>query len=657
MHQFSIWTMEKKMKKLMSMKVGEAYVKSTTNQLANELWAYKNPNEMVDTSDREYISWINSLPRILECAHYAELDELLVIFEMKTPISNKAIDVLFLGKSEEGENRVLLVELKQWSRIATRNVYNVGKVYVPEARATRRHPIKQLKLYKDNLANHHSGIENARKNGVEIKIGITAYLHNFANPQVLCSGNYDCWQNYKDFVFGCGESEKKRLTRMLGRCFKNSYEGELLEILEEYEAILGDEGLAGLKSAYANEASLQMQLDQQVITNFVVEHLRMQKKSPQKEIIVVSGGPGTGKTIVGIRFILEYVNLFNNGHNDNKVIFSLPKSQTVKAMFDAACSVDEENENEYCCYLQEISNDQNLVVVDEAHRITELNKTLDEVFDKGTKLLILLQDNHQLLRPGEEGTFEAFKYYSNQRGIRFSPLDISEQKKLTLIDEKRCDEKLLQGITKLFYDGSIEINGKIDTVKVFNNLNDLSKWEKQMAQSSRTKYIFPFCWPWRSRNNQTQYDIAIGDFKKTWNPEDTDDQVIWLNDKKDDRAACIYTSQGLDMDNVAFIWCDDLLWNETLHTWQSNPKVLKDPAFRCEKDKSDGLWKQCSYDRAVNRNVIVKNGYALSQEEMDLLIKNTYYVMMSRPRKNLGIWFMNEDTKKHVVSVLGLVSE
>lgn len=329
----------------------------------------------------------------------------------------------------------------------------------------------------------------------------------------------------------------------------------------------------------------------------------------------------------------------------------------MKAMFDAACAVDEENEKEYCCYLQEIGNNQNLVVVDEAHRITKLEETLDGVFNKGTNLLILLQDDHQLLRPGEQGTYEALKEYATKKEIQFSPVDLAEKNTLTLIDEKRCDEKLLQGLTKLFYDDSITIDASIDCIKVFDQLSGLEEWKNAQAKNSRTKYILPFCWKWSSRNGLNKDDIVIGAFKKTWNPEDTDDQVIWLNDNTDDRAACIYTSQGLDMDNVAFIWWDDLTWDEDNEKWVGNIDELKDPAFRCKQDAASGLWKQVKWDSNLCKNVLISDGYSLSQDDIDALIKNTYYVMLSRPKKNVAIWFKDESTKRHVLDVLGLTSE
>ena len=645
------------MDKLFYLEAEEAYCKSKTGELAKDLWKHKHPDESVDAEDREYISWINSLPLFLECVVNAGLGSLYVVFEMKTPISNKAIDALLVGYSAQHEHRALIVELKQWSNIYTGKVYDLNKVWIPEARDTRRHPFKQLNLYENNLSNHHSGVQKAKANGEKISFGKIAYLHNCNNVSALTSGKYDKWSEFSQKTFGAGDEEKKRLSRILNHWFLPEKNERLMDILNDYEAVMGDEGLAGLEKAYKNEASLQMMEDQQSIVNFIISRLQLQYDNPHKEMIVISGGPGTGKTIVGIRFILEYVKVFNAGRNDNKVIFCLPKSQTVKAMFDAACSVDEEYEKEYCCYLQEISRNQNLVVVDEAHRITRLEKSLDEVFNKGTNLLILLQDDHQILRPGEEGTFEAFNEYAKKRDIQFSPISYEDKSLLTLIDEKRCDEKLLNGITKLFFDDSIQLSDNIDCIKVFNNLTDLEKWKDKQSIKSKTKYIFPFCWQWKSRNESGADDIVIGSFSKQWNPEDTDEQVIWLNDNKDDRVACIYTSQGLDMDNVAFIWWEDLMWDESKSKWIGNIKALKDPAFRATYDKQSHLWVQSKWNWNTKREETVEDGFALTQEKIDELIKNTYYVMLSRPRHQVGIWFKDECTKRHVLDVLGIRTE
>lgn len=164
-------------------------------------------------------------------------------------------------------------------------------------------------------------------------------------------------------------------------------------------------------------------------------------------------------------------------------------------------------------------------------------------------------------------------------------------------------------------------------------MSDLEAWKNEQAIDSKTKYIFPFCWQWKSRNATGAKDILIGGFSRQWNPEDTDEQVIWLNDNEDDRVACIYTSQGLDMDNVAFVWWDDLVWDEVNSKWTGHIDVLKDPAFRTIYDKTTCLWREAKWDWNAKANVAVEGGFTLSQDEIDLLIKNTYYVMLSRSRK------------------------
>ncbi|MEE1192850.1 MAG: hypothetical protein UHO63_11035, partial [Blautia sp.] len=48
-------------------------------------------------------------------------------------------------------------------------------------------------------------------------------------------------------------------------------------------------------------------------------------------------------------------------------------------------------------------------------------------------------------------------------------------------------------IKELFYE-DVFINGTIDSIKIFDELTSLEKWKNKQAKTSRTKYIFPFCW-------------------------------------------------------------------------------------------------------------------------------------------------------------------
>lgn len=103
-----------------------------------------------------------------------------------------------------------------------------------------------------------------------------------------------------------------------------------------------------------------------------------------------------------------------------------------------------------------------------------------------------------------------------------------------------------------------------------------------------------------------------------------------------DDVYCIYTSQGLDLDNIAFIWWDDLRWDEMKKCWVISLDENKDTRFQ----------------KGVREANITENSRWLL-----MLFKDMYYVMLSRARENLGIWFHDAATKKHVCEVLGLTPE
>lgn len=603
------------MENILAMKVSDAYNKCS-NSLADEIWNYKHPGEPVDKQDREYVSWVNSIPYIIKAAVDANLNNLDVIFELPTPLGDY-IDVALVGNSlspaDDEYGRLLVVELKQWDTLTQIDDKDYVEILVRNGqKEKRRHPVSQICEYKLHMNNNHHGIY---KNG-HVNIETITYLHNFeGNKDSLMSGNYSEWEEYSDRVFIKGE--ESNLSDYLRETFTTDAKDGFLEIIDDCGYVMDRAGFNGLNAVLEGKENARMVKDQMSVVKCVRGHLEAQKNNPHKEIIVVSGGPGTGKTIIGMHFIYDYAEIFNTKENADGAVFCLPKSRTVKAMIDYECGT------EVIPYLDRINKEQNLVVVDEAHRITGIDDTLNKVFKKETKLLILLQDDHQRIRADEDGTFEKIKEYAKNNGISFTSLELTIQ--------KRCESlgKLLNGLEKMFYGTGTYDGNSISSVKIFNRLNEMDNWIQRLAKKSRAKLIAPYCWKW-SRGN----DVIITDngerFEKSWNPSTSKEQVRWYYESnKSNEMASIYTSQGLDFDYVAFIWWKDLLWR-------------------------NGRW-------IVNLNESEDNGFingirraGLSQDEITTLVINTYYVMLSRARNKMGIWFEDEITRKHVEEALGL---
>lgn len=609
------------MNQILYMSAQEAYMKCRNNsrQLADEIWKYKHLEEEIDTQDSEYISWNRSIPYIVKTVVKAGLENLDMAFELPTPLGDY-IDVAIIGtgKTQSKKDKLLIIELKQWSVVSGTGDSDYVKIPIGKNEMDdRRHPVSQICEYREHMLKNHHGIY---KND-HVAIDAIAYLHNLKDKEALFREEYNIWKNYEEKVYIEGEEEK--LIQYLQETFINQKNNELCDIVKDCGYIMGKAGFAGLRDVLQGEENTTMIKDQMSVVDYVRRCLKQQKENAHPQIIIISGGAGTGKTIVGMHFIYDYADIFNEKRNADGAVFCLPKSRTVKAVIDHECN------KETVPYLQGIGYNQNLVVVDEAHRITEIERTLDEVFHKGTKLLVLLQDDHQRIRADEEGTVKCIENYAKGKKISCIKLKLSIQ--------KRCKSlgKLLNGLDKMFYDKGIYEKNSITLVRTFHELRKMERWVDRMAESSRAKFIAPYCWKWNSNGD---IDIAIEDngfrFTKLWNPNKQKEQVSWYYGMKmSDKVASIYTCQGLELDNVGFIWWDDLRWDEKTQKWKADITKSRDSTFR--------------------KGIEKKN---LSEDEVTELFINTYYVMLSRAKNRMGIWFKDEETKHYVTSFLGLKS-
>lgn len=607
------------MENIFTLKVKDAVAKGQA--LADDIWLYKHPGEPIQAEDSEYLSWVNSTPRFLKVAMDAGLGELDAIFEMPTP-DGGYVDVVLAGSNAGNatENRLMLVELKQWSSFEAIDDQAYVGIHVESNISKRKHPVAQLLNYRDSLRENHRGFYHAP----EIKMEALAYLHDFVQPWQLFSGIYNVWKTAGIGIYVKNDEEKMQ-ARLKEYFFGCTASDDLLKIIDDCGYVMGVAGFEGLKSVMERKENASMVMDQQPVVDEVIEHMKRQAEHPHPEIIVVSGGPGTGKTIVGMHFIYDYASLFPEADVAEKACFCLPRSRTVKAMIEYACE-----KKLRVPYFGGADGEHDLMVIDEAHRMNEKDIwSLDNVFASGTKMVILLQDDHQLIHPEERGILRYFLRYAQKRKIPFTSLHLTIQ--------KRCTElgSLLTGLEKLFYQEHANELIRLSSVKVFDRLCDMDAWIQEKSKTSRAKILAPYCWPWGGKNDDVT--IPRENFQKRWNPGNTDQQAEALsNFTSTDAVYCIYTSQGLDLDNIAFIWWDDLRWDETKGSWVISLKENQDPRFQ----------------KAVREANLTENTPWLI-----LLFKDMYYVMLSRARENLGIWFRDAATKKHVCEVLGLTPE
>lgn len=620
------------MENIFTLKVKDAVAKGQA--LADDIWQYKHPGEPIQAEDSEYLSWVNSTPRFLKVAMDAGLGELDAIFEMPTP-GGGYIDVVLAGKDANNsmQARLLLVELKQWSdqKFEQLDTKDYVRITVGGESSDRKHPVLQLVEYMASLKNNHYGIfKKTEKN--RISISALAYLHNMKDTKELMAGVYNYWANVGVEVYCQGEEEK--MQEYIGQIFHGYTSSQpLLHVVNDCGYIMSKPDFDGIQKAMDGWENAQMVEDQKPIVEEVKEHLRQQVRNPHNEIIVISGGPGTGKTIIGMHFLYDYAKMFGVDKAIEDACFCLPRSATVREVINYKFRVNTYRSSGIVPFLKDVRSPHKLIVIDEAHRMEDLND-LERIFKNSNQtMVIILQDDHQLIRPKEIGTLEKFQAFADAGKIPLTPMELNVQKRCVNLGN------LLVGLEKLFYNENIGGDIKLPSVTVFNDLNHLDRWIQKMAKNSKAKILAPYCWDWPKPHDGNRVDINIGDFHKKWNPGDLKEQAKALNEEENadtEHVYCIYTTQGLDLDNVAFIWWNDLRWDEKNNCWVVSLDANKDYKFK------EGV-----------REANLKE----NDSKLIMLFKDMYYVLLSRARENLGIWFRDAATKKHVCEVLGLTPE
>src|SRR3990167_4537573 len=87
------------------------------DRAADKFYAHYRRNP----GDSEYRSWATSLAILNNSFQYADLKDNHILLEYELPYSSQRIDVLLFGKGANGQDNVVILELKQWSNL---NVYD-----------------------------------------------------------------------------------------------------------------------------------------------------------------------------------------------------------------------------------------------------------------------------------------------------------------------------------------------------------------------------------------------------------------------------------------------------------------------------------------------------------------------------------------------------
>jgi len=574
----------------------------------------------------EYRSWQNSLPILNQAFRYADLRDNKILLEYELPYSSQRIDVLLFGKDAKGTENIVILELKQWSNESVKESENEGNVLVHYGMWKEQpHPSLQVEGYYFHLKDFKKIFEE--KNPPVLN-GST-YAHNYSkldNP-TLFSKNFS--EPIKKFpLFG------KEDSITLARYLKDKLQGEKGQLLFERFAsspVKPSKRLLELTSKAINEQQIFNLIDDQIAAyNSIMHKVKVVTKTKNKSIVIVKGGPGTGKSVIALEVMGE---LLRQGKRVMHATGSAAFTNTLRYIVGPRAK---HFFKFFFNFTKDPENSIDVLICDEAHRIRKDSndygvpvkfKSKDPQINdliKPAKLSIFFIDEYQIVRPKEQGSILLIKEAAHKFGIKNE--DIAE---FELRTQFRCSgsDAYLQWLDHILNIRKTEItefDAKME-LRIFNNPSAMQKeiQKRNLESPNKSRIVAGFCWPWSNPNTDGTLvnDVKIGDFEMPW--EKKSQFWKWAIDKSGmDQVGTVYTAQGMEFDYIGVIFGNDLVYDITRGEWRAIPEN--------------------SFDTQIKKN----------NPELLNHLKNVYRVLLSRAHKGVYIYFMDKETEKYFRSHL-----
>ncbi|WP_428961547.1 DNA/RNA helicase domain-containing protein [Micromonospora fluostatini] len=248
-----------------------------------------------EVGEAERRAWRNSLPALAR--HLCDLGfgDLDALVEYQLPRSSTRVDVILAGAAPiTMRPAYLVVELKQWSR-AERYDEAGHLLRVPWTSQPMLHPSVQVEAYCSYLVDH---LERLRESPDAVH-GM-AYLHNATADRIPDRpGSRSHW----NMLYTPDQAD--RFPAYLATRFARLRDGRAARRLLTSPVRQSPQLLTMTADEVANRGHLTLLDEQREAYEMVMRAVRWADAGRRKRVVVVSGGPGTGKSAIALNLLAD----------------------------------------------------------------------------------------------------------------------------------------------------------------------------------------------------------------------------------------------------------------------------------------------------------------------------------------------------------------
>lgn len=575
-------------------------------------------NKVVSSS--ELLSWKRSLPQMARVLRDANVKEdTHVLLEYKLPSTEKRIDFFVVGEDEQGSKNAIIVELKQWEKAKATRGDGIVQTFLAKRERETVHPSYQASSYKRHLQNFNESLYEDSS----IQLHSCAYLHNYIRAkqnEPLLDERYQTYVEESPLYF---QFDDRLLAQSIHVLVEKGNGKEIAEAIENGKIRPSKKLVETVSSLIDGNEEFVLLDEQKVAYEKVVtlyNDVRMQTDG--KHVILIKGGPGTGKSVIGLNLMsymlkadanVEYISP-NQAFREvlRKKLIGSSGHVEVRDLFKGSAS-----------YVDTPDQYFDVLMCDEAHRLKEHGHMKKKIegenqatqIIRSSRISVFFIDDFQKISKKDIGSVRLLQREAKKQGADIHIVELDSQ--------YRCSGSgnYIAWLDSLFQgDEEVKLEGDFD----FKVVPSPQILQDEIVNKRAGRLLAGYAWDWTKnmKNGKLPDDVVIEEhqFKLPWNDPNRIDWAI--HPECANQVGCIHTVQGLEMDYVGVIIGKDLGYDPETKSLIVRRDEFKDKGAKPRKGQEDLLAD---------------------------LVRNTYKTLMTRGMKGCYVYCCDKGLQRYLL--------